>query len=59
MKAFNREALADHKWIFEESEDYNIEDEESIEFDKGFAMLEKKHQYSQEEFEILSRSYIL
>jgi putative acetyltransferase len=45
-------------WRFYESESFNINDEDFKKFDASFERLEKKHRYSQEEFDILSHSFV-
>lgn len=44
--------------FYKESDVYEIDDNEAEEFDKSFEKKEKRYQYSQEEFDILSHSSI-
>ena len=52
-------SLEDEKWVYEESDVYNIDKEKAEEFDLEFQKMEKKIQGSQEEFYILSNSRII
>ena len=45
-------------WDFFESKAYEINDEEFESFDKSFDQVDKKYRYSQEEFNILSHSFV-
>lgn len=42
---------------FKDSDAYSIDEKEAEEFDKNFKIKEKKYQYTQEEFKILSHSF--
>lgn len=46
------------KYEYKGSEVYDLDQDEAIEFDKRFPCKEKKHQYSQDLFSILLRSYV-
>jgi predicted N-acetyltransferase YhbS len=52
-------ALADNKWIYQESEAYNIDEDAAEEFDKSFTPKEKGYQISQELFSIACRAYLI
>ena len=49
--------LAEEFYEFKDSAVYSIDKAEAEEFDKTFKAKEKKYQYSQEEFKILSHSF--
>jgi putative acetyltransferase len=45
-------------WSFSESESFNVDESESMKFDIEFENIEKGYRYSQEEFNILSHSFV-
>lgn len=51
--------LKNHTWRFYISDVYNLDEKESIEFDKHFPPKEKEFKPSQEEFNIASNAYII
>lgn len=51
--------LKGHNWRYYPSEVYNIEVTAAAEYDKQFAFKKKEYKYTQEEFSIASRAYIV
>ncbi len=51
--------LEGHKWRYHSSDIYNIDANAAEEYDKLFERKEKEYKYSQEEFHIASRAYIV
>ncbi len=47
-----------HKWKYQESSVYNIDEDAALEFDKKFPPREKAYRYTQEEFGIAVRAYL-
>jgi hypothetical protein len=58
VKELIEESLKGEKWIYKESDVYEIDEKKVEEFDLEFEKLEKKKQGSQEVFYILSNSRI-
>jgi putative acetyltransferase len=52
-------ALFGNKWLYKESEAYNLDENEAEKYDLQFEKMEKRIQGSQEEFYILSNSRII
>ncbi len=51
--------LQGHKWRYYYSDIYNLNPEDSIEFDKQFEPKKKEYKHTQEEFSISCRAYLL
>ncbi len=51
--------LEGHKWRYFESEVYSVDSMAAEEYDKFFKAKKKEYRYSQEEFHIASRAYIM
>lgn len=51
-------ALAGHKWIYQESDIMAVSEEQAQNYDNTLEKLEKKYQPSQDEFYIMSHSFI-
>ena len=51
-------ALAGHQWTYQESDIMAVSEEEAQNYDNSLEKLEKKYQPSQDEFYIMSRSFI-
>lgn len=51
--------LQGHTWRYCSSDVYNVNTEESVEFDKLFEPKKKQYKHTQEEFSIASRAYLL
>ena len=51
-------ALADHQWTYSDSPVMAISEEEARRYDDTLPPMERRHQPSQEEFYILSRSFV-
>lgn len=58
VKELKAGALDGRKWVYHQSPVYEINEEEARRFDEKFEKWEKKHQPSQEEFDILSHAVI-
>lgn len=58
VRAFRPDMLAGQSWIFRESEAYQMNAEAAEAYDARFPAREKAYQYSQEQFQILSRSFV-
>ena len=52
-------SLAGHKWKYQESDVYNIDEQKVKEYDKHFVEKKKGHQVSQDIFSIAYRSYLM
>ncbi len=50
--------LAGHKWIYQESDIMAVSEEQAQNYDNTLEKLEKKYQPSQDEFYIMSHSFI-
>ena len=50
--------LAGHKWIYQESDIMAVSEEQAQNYDNTLEKLEKKYQSSQDEFYIMSHSFI-
>jgi predicted N-acetyltransferase YhbS len=59
VKELKEAVLGNKKWIYKESDVYNIDDREAERFDQQFAKMEKRVTTSQEEFYILANSRVL
>jgi len=51
--------LEGHQWKYHESDVYNIDNNAAEEFDQLFEFRAKEYRYTQEEFRIACRAYIL
>ena len=51
-------ALDGHKWVYQDSPVMAISEEEAERYDAALEPMEKKHLPSQEEFYIMSRSFV-
>lgn len=58
VKTLNDSALDDHQWRYQESAAMKIDFDEVAKFDQQFPPLTKAWQPSQEEFKIISRSFV-
>lgn len=58
VKTIDFGSYHDKKWVYHESPVMNIDIKEAFTYDQSFEKMEKKHLFSQDEFEILSHSYI-
>lgn len=58
VKTSDFDSFNGKKWFYRESAVMNIDIEEALAYDDTFDKMEKKHLFSQDEFEILSHSYI-
>ena len=52
------DALSGHRWIYKESPAMEVSEEEALAYDSTLEKMERKHTPSQEEFYIISRSFI-
>ncbi|KPA08877.1 N-acetyltransferase GCN5 [Candidatus Magnetomorum sp. HK-1] len=52
-------SIAEHTWIYQESEVYHIDEHEVNEYDKNFVEKEQGYQVSQDIFSIAYRSYLM
>lgn len=59
VKELKDGVLGDKKWIYKESDVYNVDDSEAERFDQQFEKMEKRVTASQEEFYILANSRVL
>lgn len=59
VKELKAGAIGEGNWTFYESAAYDIDEQSAVEFDKGFAPLNKEYRQSQELFYIYSHSRIL
>lgn len=58
VKELKKGTLGNKRWFYHDSEVMNVEQEQAQQFDKNFEKMEQTYQYSQEEFYIMSHSYI-
>ena len=58
VKELNSGVLDGRKWVYYQSSVFDINEKEAEVFDEGLERLEKKYQFSQEEFYIHSHSFI-
>lgn len=58
VKTFNSHFYDGKRWTYHESPVMNIDIETALAYDDALEKLEKKHLYSQDEFEILCHSFI-
>lgn len=58
VKELKPNALDGRKWIYHDSPVMQMDEEEAQRYDDGFEKIEKKYQPSQEEFYIISHSYL-
>lgn len=58
VKTFNSHFYDGKRWTYHESPVMNIDIEAALAYDDALEKLEKKHLYSQDEFEILCHSFI-
>lgn len=58
VKELNPGALDGRKWFYHDSPVMNINEEDARRYDEGLEKMEKKHQPSQEEFYIMSHSFV-
>ena len=50
--------LAGHRWIYQESDIMAVDEKQAQDYDNTLEKLEKKYRPSQDEFYIMSRSFI-
>ena len=58
VKELIPDALAGHKWIYQESDIMAVSEEQAQNYDNTLEKLERKYQPSQDEFYIMSHSFI-
>ena len=58
VKELRPHALDGHKWVYQDSPVMAISEEEAERYDAALEPMEKKHLPSQEEFYIMSRSFV-
>ena len=58
VKELRPHALDCHKWVYQDSPVMAISEEEAERYDAALEPMEKKHLPSQEEFYIMSRSFV-
>lgn len=57
-KELRPDALAGHTWRYRDSDVMAISEEQALSYDNTLEKMEKRHQPSQEEFYIMSRSFV-
>ncbi len=58
VKELKENTLQGKKWVYYDSPVMQIDEKEAQKFDEGFEKMDKKYQYSQEEFYIYSQSFV-
>ena len=58
VKELRPGALDGRKWVYHQSPVFDIDEKEAQRYDEGLEQLEKKYQPSQEEFYIISHSFV-